>query len=45
LIEERENRSRVLDPRNLDDEVDIMLEEPKRTGKYVGQVIPVDLKK
>ena len=28
LIEERENRSRVLDPRNLDDEVERMLEEP-----------------
>jgi hypothetical protein len=45
LIEERENRSRVLDPRNLDDEVDKMLEEPQRTKKYVGQVIPVDMKK
>jgi hypothetical protein len=45
LIEERENRSRVLDPRNLDDEVDRTLEEPQRIEKYVGQVIPVDLKK
>jgi hypothetical protein len=45
LIEEHENRSRVLDPKNLDDEVDRMLEEPQRTKKYVGQVIPVDLKK
>jgi hypothetical protein len=40
-----ENRSRVLDPRNLDDEVDRTLEEPQRTKKYVGQVIPMDLKK
>jgi hypothetical protein len=45
LIGERENRSRVLDPKNLDDEVDRTLEEPHRTEKYVGQVIPVDLKK
>jgi hypothetical protein len=45
LIEEQENISRVLDPRNLDDEVDRTLEEPQRTKKYVGQVIPMDLKK
>lgn len=45
LIEEWENRSRVLDPKNLDDEVDRTLEEPQRTEKYVGQVIPMDLKK
>jgi hypothetical protein len=45
LIEERDNRSRVLDPRNLDDEVNRTLEEPKRTEKYVGQVIPMDMKK
>jgi hypothetical protein len=45
LIEERKNRSRVLDPKNLDDEADRMLEAPWRTEKYVGQVIPVDLKK
>jgi hypothetical protein len=45
LIEEQENRSRFLDPGNLDDKVDRMLEEPKRTEKCVGQVILVDLKK
>ena len=45
LIKEQENRSRVLDPKNLDDKVDRMLEEPQRTKKYVGQVIPMDLKK
>jgi hypothetical protein len=45
LIEEQEKRSRVLHPRNLDDEVDRTLEEPQRTEKYVGQVILVDLKK
>jgi hypothetical protein len=45
LIEERENRSRVMDRRNLDDKVSRMLEEPQRTKKYVGQVIPMDMKK
>jgi hypothetical protein len=45
LIEEWENKSRVLDPRNLDEEVDRTLEEPQRNKKNVGQVIPMDLKK
>jgi hypothetical protein len=39
------NRSKVLDPRNLDDEADKTLETPQRTEKYDGQVIPMDLKK
>jgi TPP-dependent 2-oxoacid decarboxylase len=29
----------------LDDEVDRTLKEPLRTEKYVGQVIPMDMKK
>jgi hypothetical protein len=48
LMEEQENRSKLLDTRDLDVESIIALEEPQKTkipNPYVERVLPSDLKK